>query len=72
MSGLTFDDAFDETSMVSTDEAIREIQNHGFDAYVTAKTLLAYGQGIMIPEIVAEVNEDNNVSSKRVLEWLGY
>ena len=63
--------AMDETTMVSTDEAIQEIQNHNYDAYESGGAILAYGNGIIDPEVVCEIS-DGEVSSKTVLEWLGY
>ena len=71
MSGMTLEEAYDEYSVCSPEEAMREIQNHGFDCYEAANSILAYGQGIIFPDIVAEV-VDGEVSTKKVLEWLGY
>ena len=65
-------EAMDETTVCTLDEARLEVAKHGFDVCNTANTLMAFGQGIIIPEIVAVVDDEGNVSTKAVLEWLGY
>ena len=68
---MDLDEVMDEDTTVPVDDAIREIQNHGFDAFEAGEAILAYGQGIIMPEIVAPVL-DGEVHSKTVMEWLNY
>ena len=70
---MTENEAMDESTLVSVKDAIREIQQHGFDAfYDGGGVLLGFGSGIVFPEFVCNVNIDDECSSAKILQWLGY
>lgn len=65
-------EAMDEETRITAAEALVEIHKHGWDAFATSDTILAYGQGIIMPEVVCEADEDGEYSSLKILQWLGY
>jgi len=69
---MTENEAMDESTLVSLKDAIREIRKHGFDAFEGGGVLMAFGQGITIPEVVCNVHVGDECSSAKILQWLGY
>ena len=71
----------DEGTLVSVDEAIRELEKHGFYAEAVDGVdgvILANQEGCNAPlspdtmDRVCDIDKDGNVRSLDVLAWLGY
>ena len=69
---MDHDEAMDETTTVPVEYAEQELLSHGIELVTwTSRELLAVPPGEFFPHVVCEV-ADGEVSSKKVLEWLGY
>lgn len=70
---MTYDEVMDEDTMGGVDEAIGEIEEHGFLAKDNGDELLG-SDNVSPPEweFVCSINEDREVETHRVMGWLGY
>jgi hypothetical protein len=71
-NAMTHDEALDEETRVTVNQAIRELKAHGWRGFVSNYQLYAdNNDDDYAPEIIARV-EGDEVSARAVMVWLGY
>ena len=69
---MDFDTAYDEETTVDVNDAVAELSAHGFQGFFGGGKLMVVADNPMdMAEIICDV-EDGQVSSRKLLQWLGY
>ena len=70
--GMNEQEALDESTMATLDEAKLELVKHGFKPVNRADMLMVEGYQDEPNEFVATVFRDGDVQTSQVMKWLGY
>ena len=73
---MTYDEATDNATMITVDEAIAEITAHDNNEGEDFDVAVVCGRHVLrdldLDETIAAIDDDGNVHSADVMGWLGY